>query len=232
VTASEGKGPETGAPAEAAGANPGEPKGHLLALARSLLDSPLPTLSKLQESRGLWLAGAGVALFLEIFSVLYFQKYLGLLPCEYCVQIRFDVLIVCLGGLVAAASPAFKPIKYGGWLLSFIGAAVGLKNSFVLEEITVRTLHDPGYFPVCRPGKVDFIFDLKLDNWLPTHFSPDGICGEAPWIFLDLTMSQWLIAIFPVMLISLALVLVSSFLAKSSPSESQGGHEAEAGAAH
>ena len=184
----------------------------LIALAKDLKDQPFQTLARLQSQRPLWLAGAAVALGFEIFSVLYFQRHLGLFPCEYCVQIRLDMIAICLGGLVAALAPRLPPVKLAGWLLSFVSAAVGLKNSMVLESITVRTLHDPDYFHVCRPGKVDFIFNLPLDKWLPTHFRPDGICGEHPWIFLDLTMTQWLIVVYSIMLLALAMVFVSDFV--------------------
>ena len=193
----------------------------LSALLRSLLDQPFPTLGRLQEGRGLWLAGAFFALGMELFSVLYYQKHLGMLPCEYCVQIRLDILVVFLGGMIAAAAPRAFPVKIAGWLLSFGGAAVGLKNSLVLDSITVKTLFVPDYFPVCRPGKVDFIFHLRLDKWLPTHFKPDGGCGEAPWFFLDLSMTQWLTVACSFMLASLVMVLAAGLMreTKNQPRE-------------
>jgi disulfide bond formation protein DsbB len=180
---------------------------------RDLLDSFFPTLGRWQDGRALWLAGGLFALGLEIFSVLWFQKRLGLSPCEYCVRIRLDMWLILLGGLVAAAMPRALLLKLAGWLLAFGASAAGLRSSWLLERINVRSLHVPGSLGPCRPGKADFILGLRFDAWFPLHFRPDGICGQdSLWFLWGLSMTQWLIIFFAFALGALSLVAAAAVL--------------------
>ncbi|MDR2142318.1 MAG: disulfide bond formation protein B [Deltaproteobacteria bacterium] len=164
-------------------------------------------LGRWQSQRPLWLAGAGAALSLEIFSVLYFQKYLGLQPCLYCVYIREATLLIALGGFWAAIWPQNLFFRLTGYLGSLAGVGLGLYFSVKLEFLDLAAAHWPEGYVSCgaRPG-------WALGRWLarswPTHFAPRGQCGvDSQWSFLSLSMAEMLIVVYVLALIGLSLGL-------------------------
>ncbi|MDR2443148.1 MAG: disulfide bond formation protein B [Deltaproteobacteria bacterium] len=180
---------------------------------KKLLDDFFGALKDYANHRPMWLLGAVTAIAIELFSVGFFQKYLGLRPCEYCVVIRFDTLVVALGGLIAFIKPSSWFIRIPGLVVSFYGAIAGLLNTLALEAIYLKSQYLPGYITVCRAGQMRFPFKLRPDKWFPFHFSPEAICGEDPvWSFLGFTMTQWLIIIFIFMLIALTLAFIAPFV--------------------
>jgi disulfide bond formation protein DsbB len=184
-------------------------------LVKDLTDGFFPVLGRWQDRRPLWLLGGLMALGLELFSVLHFQVGLGMLPCEYCVKIRLAMAAIFLWAMAAAICPrvlVFKLIGYAGTLAA---ASWGLYLSAALESISLKTLHVPGWFPPCKVGAIQWPFGLRPDAWLPSHFSPQGICGEAPpWIFLGFSMTQWLILIYELMIAGLLMMLASGILSR------------------
>jgi disulfide bond formation protein DsbB len=170
-------------------------------------------LGRWQDQRPLWLAGGLGALGLEIFSVLYFQSHLGLYPCEYCVQIRLAMVVIFAGAMFAAVWPKSLFFKLVGYVVSIGGAIWGLLLSARLESINVHALFTPNWFTPCRVAKVTWPLGLKLDQWWPKHFRPDGICGEdSQWFFLGFSMTQWLILTYLVILAGLFLMFASFLL--------------------
>ncbi|MDR1656572.1 MAG: disulfide bond formation protein B [Deltaproteobacteria bacterium] len=185
---------------------------------RQLIDDFFGTLKTFENHRAIWLLGAALAISLEVFSVLWFQNHLGLWPCEYCVIIRFDVLMVAAGCLLAAAWPRALPVRLAGLLVAFFGAISGLVNTLKLEVITLKSQYIPGYYSICRPGSVGFPLGLKPDKLFPLHFQALGICGEnQQWYLLGLSMTQWLIVVFLVMLTCLTLTLAALFVRRPAP---------------
>ncbi|MDR2366532.1 MAG: disulfide bond formation protein B [Deltaproteobacteria bacterium] len=179
-------------------------------LVQDITDDFFPTLARWQSGRALWLAGGLWALGLEIFSVLYFQVYLGLYPCEYCVQIRLSMILIFLGAAVAAVWPGFALFKLFGYAACMGAAAWGLSMSAALEIVNLKTAFTPGFLAPCRVGDVAWPLGLDLSGRFPTHFMPEGICGEdSRWAFLGNSMTQWLILVYLAMLVGLALMLVS-----------------------
>ncbi len=75
------------------------------AILKELRDDFWGAWGRWQDRRPLWLMGGGIALFLEIFSWAFFQTFLGLLPCELCVYIRFSMLGIFAGAMVGALRP-------------------------------------------------------------------------------------------------------------------------------
>ncbi|MDR2300661.1 MAG: disulfide bond formation protein B [Deltaproteobacteria bacterium] len=201
----------------------------MVKLIKDITDDFFETLGRWQSLRPLWLTGGLAALVMEIFSVLYFQVFLGLFPCEYCVKIRFAMIVIFFGAMVAAINPKFVVFKLFGYAVS-IGAAVwGLSMSVSLEIINLKVLHS-GFIPPCSLKGVVFPLGLKLDDWFPSHFAPQGMCGEGPqWFFLGFSMTQWLILVYSVMICGLALMflswLVFAVKARKGPGPKLGGLE-------
>ncbi|MDR2353547.1 MAG: disulfide bond formation protein B [Deltaproteobacteria bacterium] len=187
----------------------------LLRLPGALIANFWKNLALYQDGRGLWLVGGLSALGLEFFSVLFFQIFLKLNPCEECVQVRFSMYIIFLGGLIGAIAPRRIFFKIPGYICSFFGVFLGLLHTLTLENINLEIQVNPDYLPLCSPEKVHFLFNLPLDSWFPRHFKPSGLCGEdSLWEFAGFTMTQQLIMIFIVYFVGLTFMAISFILSK------------------
>ena len=145
--------------------------------------------------RPAWLALGGLALGLEIFSYVYFQNYLKLRPCELCVYIRFSMAAVFLGSMVTTLNPRWPLCQTAGGLIIIWALVQGLIWNLRLEEIYSKAA-TPGYYALCSPSTLRFSWGLPLDRWLPSHFSPTGLCGVDGWRLLGLNMAEWLMPVY------------------------------------
>jgi disulfide bond formation protein DsbB len=184
-------------------------------LIRQITDDFFPTLARWQDRRALWLAGGLGALGLEIFSVVYFQGIMHLNPCEYCVKVRLAMWMIFLGALFAAVRPRTLFFKLVGYVSTLAAAGWGLYLSAVLEDINLKTLHDPHWFAPCSFGRIKWPFGLRPDEWFPGHFMATGICGEnSKWSFLGFSMTQWLVLVYVVMIAGLVMMLAADVYAR------------------
>ncbi|MDR2200295.1 MAG: disulfide bond formation protein B [Deltaproteobacteria bacterium] len=191
-----------------------KPPKAILRLPGELLDDFWGVLGGWERGRALWLSGGLSALAVELFSYFYFQRHLGLKPCEYCVLIRFAVLGLALGGFLGAIVPAFFPAKLPGYLLSLSASLWGLHLSVKLDFINLAAM-DPDFFSPCASGRVKFPFGLEPDKLFPAHFSALGTCGaDSAWSFWDFTMPEILIIVFSLYILGLLLMLAASILAR------------------
>ena len=174
------------------------------------------TLGAWEEGRLLWLLGGLSALAMELFSYFYYQLYLGLKPCEYCVLIRLAMWGIALGGFWGAACPRSMLLRFPGYLISTASAVWGLKLTFELEFINLAS-ESPDYYPLCGSGGAPFPFGLPLDRLLPSHFYASGACGvDSLWSFMDFTMTQLLLMVYPVYIIGLLFMFISWILRRRS----------------
>lgn len=166
------------------------------------------TLAAWQDRRPIWFLGGGVALFLEIFSWVYFQNILGLSPCELCVYIRFSMLVIFFGAMVAAIKPSQTFFKLCGYIIVIWGMARGLAWDITLEIDYLKALEDPWSIP-CSLSSASYPFGLPLDQWLPSHFAPAAMCGEDGWSLFGLNMAEWLFFVYGFYLLGILNLFIS-----------------------
>lgn len=134
-------------------------------------------------------------LFLSAFSLegaaLYFQYGLGYEPCVMCIYIRVAVLGIMLAGMIGMLMPKWWIFRFVGMSLWIVSAVWGTKLSFELNTMQV----EPNPFATCSFFP-DFPKSLPLDKWLPQVFEPTGMCGDATWQFMSVSMVQWMIIVF------------------------------------
>lgn len=166
------------------------------------------TLAGLQSRRGIWLFFAGTALFMELFSWAFFQTFLGLEPCELCVYIRFSMLAICLGALVAAVLPDSALFRLAGYALTAWWTVQGFLWSKRLDHENFMAA-DPDWISGCA-GIPSFPFGLPLHEWLPSHFMPLAICGEdSAWTLFGFSMPEWLFLVYGCFALAILLMLVA-----------------------
>lgn len=140
--------------------------------------SPIEWIAAWQDSRIPWILMIIAMGGLVIVAHSFFQNYLYMLPCEQCVYIRFSMLVMALGGLIAAIAPKNIVAKIIGYVFGFYGGIIGVMYSLKLNSIH-HAAHDPdNIFGVQGCSAVPtFPFNLPLHEIAPDWFKPTGDCG-------------------------------------------------------
>ncbi|WP_297574364.1 protein-disulfide oxidoreductase DsbI [uncultured Campylobacter sp.] len=155
-----------------------------------LKSSPINTIADWQDSRAPWLILTIAMAGLVILAHSFFQNYIYMLPCEQCVYIRFSMLVMALGGLVALINPKNLILKLVAYVLAFYGGIIGVMYSVKLDNIH-KAVHGDDPFGVqgCSTDPT-FPFNLPLHKWAPDWFQPTGDCGyDNPIVPMDATLS-------------------------------------------
>ncbi|CZE51246.1 protein-disulfide oxidoreductase DsbI [Campylobacter geochelonis] len=148
-----------------------------MSLCQDFKSAPLQTISRWQDQRFLWIVMAVAMFGMVILAHSFFQNYLYMLPCEQCVYIRFSMLVMALGGIIAAINPKNIVLKIIGYVLGIYGAIIGIGYSVKLHAIH-EAVHGDDPFGVqgCSTDP-NFPFGLPLAQWSPDWFKPTGDCG-------------------------------------------------------
>lgn len=144
-------------------------------------------------------------LFLAIFLscagligfALYLQHSLGLEPCPMCILQRYAFIITGVIALVAALhDPALLGRRiYGGLLV--LAAATG-------GGVAIRHVYLEHYPPKIFDCGADVGFMLEsfpLTEALPMIFRGTGDCTKVPWRFLGLSIAEWSLIWFVLLII-------------------------------
>jgi disulfide bond formation protein DsbB len=148
-----------------------------------------------------WLALLLTALGLEA-AALYFQYVMELDPCVLCVYERLAVAGIALSGLLGVLAPShlvWRIVCYAVWAASAIW---GL--TLAMEHVGIQF----GTGNLNCEFFANFPDWFKLDQWLPSVFTPTGYCADIQWQFLSLTMPQWMLLVYSGYLLLLMLILV------------------------
>ncbi len=137
---------------------------------QDLRATPVDTLVRWQERRFLWLVMSIAMGALIILAHSFFQIYLYMAPCEQCVYIRYAMLVMVAGGLIAAITPKNVVLKLIGCIAAFYGSIMGIRFSLKLNSIHFA-VHNPdpdALFGVqgCSTDPT-FPFGLPLAEWAP-----------------------------------------------------------------
>lgn len=145
---------------------------------KGLFKEPLGSLNELQDTRWPWLLMIIVTFGLTCVAHYLFQDYLFMEPCEQCVYIRFAMLIMAIGGILAVFRPGCPVAKTIGYALGFYGIIIGIHFCLNLNEIHDVVHHGNPFGGVdgCREIPI-YPFHLPLQEWFPGWFMPTGECG-------------------------------------------------------
>lgn len=166
----------------------------------------LSSLHAFSQKRASWLLLLLLIVFFEL-SALYFQHVMLLAPCVMCVYERVAMLGIAIAALIGLIKPSNKWIRWGGLLAWGYTAFRGLQ--LALEHVGYQ--FNPSPFATCDIFP-KFPSWAPLNQWAPWMFEPTGDCSKIVWQFLTLSMPQWLVVIFSVNLVILALVLLAQFV--------------------
>jgi disulfide bond formation protein DsbB len=121
---------------------------------------------------------------------LYAEHKLLLAPCPLCVFQRMAVIALGIVFLLAAVTPARRPVGIAHAVLIGLVAAIGA--GIAGRHLWLQSL-PPDKVPACGPG-LDYIIDsFPLSEALRLVFTGSGECAVADWHFLGLSMPAWVL---------------------------------------
>lgn len=167
----------------------------------------LTYFKELSLSRGAWLLLTISCVILEAVA-LYFQHGMGLNPCVMCIYERLALFAILVAGVIGFIAPRNSLVRWIALLFGLFGSVKGLSLAIKHTDYQLN----PGPWNQCSPF-VDFPETLPLNKWFPDLFeaTAGGDCAKVVWTFLDLSMPQWLIAVFAIYFILFVMIILSQF---------------------
>lgn len=149
------------------------------------------------SARWYWAGLLGSAALIAV-AYFYFQLQLGLDPCPLCLFQRAclaGVGLFCLLGLVIRPKKVMsKVLAMGVTLMSMLGLAIAGRQVW-LQHLPADQV------PECGPDLAFMLDAFPLMEMLETVFTGSGSCAEVQWRFIGLSMPEWMVIVFAVMVI-------------------------------
>jgi disulfide bond formation protein DsbB len=137
---------------------------------------------------------------------LYLQLVINLLPCPLCIAQRIAYWLV---GLTAIFAFIHNPRGLGRKIYySFItvfslsGLILALHHSWIIRY--------PEAFQCGISAEEEFLNGLSIANWWPSMFEANGDCADVKWEFMSLTIPNWSVIFFLLILITSVYMLFTS----------------------
>ncbi len=121
----------------------------------------------------------------------YFEYIMFLDPCPLCMVQRLATLLTGLGFLAAflAAPAASKGWLYGALAFTLAAAVFGYWSAD--HHVWLQSL-PAEEVPACGPSFDYMLETLPLSELLGIMLKGNGNCAEVSWMFLGLSMPEWL----------------------------------------
>ena len=134
-----------------------------------------------------------VAVVLLMAAAYYMQYVMGLEPCPLCMLQRFIMIVLGLTLLSAAIhNPSHKGVRVYA-VATLVIALTGLAAAS--RQVWLQYL-PADQVPACAPGW-DYLIDaFPLKDVLRTMFKGSGDCAKVTWIFLHLSIAEWMLVVF------------------------------------
>ena len=120
-------------------------------------------------------------------AVFYMQDQLGLDPCPMCILQRYAFIAIGGTALIAAIhAPGRRGLRVYAALVALFaiaGAGVAIRNSYVQ--------HFPPLTESCGTDLEFLLNGFPLTQALPKIFAGSGSCSVVAWKFLGLSITEW-----------------------------------------
>ena len=137
---------------------------------------------------------------------LYLQLVINLLPCPLCIAQRIAYWLV---GLTAIFAFIHNPRSLGRQIyynfitvFSLIGLLLALRHSWIIRY--------PEAFQCGISAEEEFLNSLSIANLWPSMFEANGDCADVKWEFMALTIPNWSVIFFLLILITSVYILFTS----------------------
>jgi disulfide bond formation protein DsbB len=129
---------------------------------------------------------------------LYLQHSLGLEPCPMCILQRYAFIAV---GVIALAAAIQNPALLGRRIYSALLCVVAATGG----GVAIRHVYLEHYPPKIFDCGADVGFMLEsfpLTQVLPMIFRGTGDCTKVPWRFLGLSIAEWSLICFALLIVA------------------------------
>jgi disulfide bond formation protein DsbB len=149
---------------------------------------------------GMFLVCAGLIAF-----ALYLQHSLGLEPCPMCILQRYAFIVVGAIALIAAVhGPGLVGRRiYTGLLVLFAATGAGVAIRHIYLE------HNPPRVFDCGADVGFMLESFPLTEALPMIFRGTGDCTKVLWRFLGLSIAEWSLICFALLIVATLLALMN-----------------------
>jgi disulfide bond formation protein DsbB len=165
---------------------------------------------ELNTKRFFWLL-VTIAGFGLLSTALYFQHAMAMAPCFLCINQRIAVIIIGVAGILGMINPKNAILKAFAYFLWIGGSVFGLG----LAGYQAMLQMNPPEFSSCGAGMDYILANNSLIDAIPMLLQPTGNCSDVSWVFLNLTMPQWMVFIFSVSLIISLFFIIGRFVFKN-----------------
>lgn len=133
-------------------------------------------------------------LTMMLVALLFFQMYLGLMPCPLCVSQR---VFAILTGLIALVAFFHNPGVKGSKIYAGLTAAAAMGGAMVAgRQVWLQSLPED-QIPACGPT-LDWMLqaDFPMAEVLAAMFLGEGSCAEIKWQMMGLSIPGWTLVAF------------------------------------
>lgn len=129
----------------------------------------------------------------------YFLEYVkGIEPCPLCILQRLAYFTVVVCGIIGAAH---GPRAWGRRVYSGLICLAGLAGAGVaIRQVWLQHL-PPDQVPACGPGLEFMINTFPLSDAIKMIFHGSGECAQIQWTFLTLSIAEWSLICFSLIII-------------------------------
>lgn len=128
---------------------------------------------------------------------LYLQHVGGLEPCPMCIMQRYALAAV---GIVALIGGLHAPTGYGVRVYAAVIGLLALTGGGVAVRQSWLQLNPPD-IAECGPGLEYLMESFPLTQLLPMLFRGAGDCSAIDWTFLGLSIANWSLINFTLILV-------------------------------
>lgn len=133
---------------------------------------------------------------------LILQHVMKLEPCPLCILQRYAFIAT---GVVALIAALHDPKRWGRFVYAILallcaGAGAGVAGRQVWLQ------HNPQIATECGPGLDYMLESFPLTQLLPKLFKGEGDCGKVLWEFLGLSIPEWALLWFVILILGAAWV--------------------------
>ena len=129
---------------------------------------------------------------------LYLQHYKDLDPCPWCIAQRLDYIAI---GLVALIAALWRPAGVGIAVFSFLIALLAIAGG-AAATYHIYLQSDPERANACTGSVLEKMLDAsRLGKMIPPLLQYDGPCTLKPWSMLGLSVPEWSLLGFILVLI-------------------------------
>ncbi|MEC5396342.1 disulfide bond formation protein B [Uliginosibacterium sp. H1] len=133
-----------------------------------------------------------------IVAGLILQHVAGLHPCPMCIMQRYAFIACGLIALIAALHhPGSGGRRFYGTLLvitALTGIGIAIRQSWLQRF--------PSEEVMCGPDLAYMVNSFPLGQALPMIFNGDGDCSKIDWTFLGLSLANWAILFFALVVVA------------------------------